>query len=406
MPSTPGRVYVRPPVTSRLSDFPRPFWLLALGTLVNRVGLLVLPFLSLFLTGERGLSIEQATLVVGLHGAGAFAAGALGGALADRVGRKAVLVASLAGGAVLIASVPLATRFASIAGLVAAYGLVGEMYRPAVSAVVADTVDPARQKRAFALLYWAINVGSAVGPALGGLLAERHFGLLFSVDAATMAVYAGIIALGISETRPAHVPDAPRAPRALGGVLKDRRLVGLTAASFAVGTAFMQAFTTLPLVMRAQGLSAAAFGATIGLNGVVLILVSLPVARWMETRASSRTLAAAVATIALGLGVNAVAETPAVYALGVVLWSLGEVAFLPIVPAIVAGLAPADLRGTYQGVHQSGWGAAHMAGPILGGLVLARGGATALWLSGAALCLAAAAGILALRLGDDRGAAL
>ena len=379
------------------SDYPRTFWLLVAGTLVNRIGLLVLPFLSLYLTAARGLTVTQATLVIGLHGAGSFAAGITGGALADAVGRKTVLVGSLAGGAVLMASIPLAAGFAGLAALVLAYGFVGEMYRPAVSAVVADTVDPARRKRAFALLYWAINVGAALGPALGGLLAEHSFRLLFTADAATMAVYAAVVAVGVAETRPERPPAVPGARGALAGALRDRRLVGLTLVTFAVGAAFVQSYTTLPLAMRAQGIAPGAYGLVIGLNGLLVVLLSLPVARWMEARHRPGVLAGAVVLIALGIGTYALAETAWGYAAGVVLWSVGEVAFLPVLPAIVASLAPERARGTYQGVHQSGWGLAHTAGPLAGGAVLTAFGADALWTAGLALCLVAA---VAIALGD------
>ena len=390
-------------MAGRLSDYPRTFWLLLAGTLVNRIGLLVLPFLSLFLTGERGMSVQEATLVIGLHGAGAFAAGAIGGTLSDLVGRKAVLVGSLGGGAVLMAAIPYAGSFPALAVLVAAYGFVGEMYRPAVSAVVADTVAPERQRRAFALLYWVINVGAAVGPALGGALAERSFGLLFALDAASMAVYALVVAFGVAESRPVRTEASggPAGPGALATALRDRRLVGLTLVVFAVAVAFVQSYTTLPLAMRADGLSPSAFGAVIGLNGAIVVVLSLPVARWMETRHSTASLAAAVVLIALGVGAYAAADATWEYAGGIVLWSLGEIAFLPVLPALVAGLAPDGLRGTYQGVYQSGWGLAHMVGPIAGGQVLARFGADALWMGCLALGLLAAAGVAVLRLGDE-----
>lgn len=395
-------------MTDRFSDYPRTFWLLVAGTLVNRIGLLVLPFLALYLTAERGLSVGQATLVIGLHGAGAFVAGAVGGRLSDVVGRKAVLVGSLGGGALLIASIPHTTGFSALAAAVLAYGFVGEMYRPAVSAVVADTVEPDRQRRAFAVLYWAINVGAAVGPAIGGALAERSFGLLFTLDAASMAAYALVVAVGVAESRPARAlqPEALRpdgAPRrgAFGVALRDVRLVGLTAVLFAVGVAFVQLWTTLPLVMRADGIAPLAYGRVVALNGLIVVALSLPVARWMEARHRSATLAAAVALIGVGLGLFAVADTPAGYAGGVVLLSLGEIAFLPVLPALVARIAPDGLRGTYQGVHQSGWGLAGAVGPVLGGQTFARLGPTALWAGCLALGLAAAAAVVVLRLGDE-----
>ena len=395
-------------MTSRAAAYPRTFWLLIAGTLVNRIGLLVLPFLSLFLTAERGLTVEAATLLVGLHGAGAFAAGVAGGVLADRIGRKAVLVASLGGGALLMVAIPYAPGVVWLGATVAAYGFVGEMYRPAVSALVADTVDPARHARAYALLYWAINVGAAVGPALGGVLAERSYGLLFTVDAATMAVYALVVAVGVREARPvprpgdAAVPDWPRTGRAgsLGAALRDGRLVGLTFVSFAVGTAFVQTYVTLPLVMRADGIAPDAYGAVIGLNGAIVVLLSLPVARWMETHSGSRTLAAAIALIGVGVGAYAFADTAWEYAGGIVLLSLGEIACLPVMPALVARRAPDERRGTYQGVYQSGWGLAHMVSPVAGGLVLSAFGADALWTCGFVLCLIAAAAVAAYGLGD------
>ena len=394
-------------MTPRAAAYPRTFWLLVAGTLVNRIGLLVLPFLSLFLTAERGMTVAQATLLVGLHGAGAFAAGIAGGVLADRLGRKAVLVASLGGGALLMIAIPYAPGVVWLGATVAAYGFVGEMYRPAVSALVADTVEPARQARAYALLYWAINVGAAVGPALGGALAERSFGLLFAVDAATMAVYALVVAVGVRETRPVWAPrettdgtaDRPRAG-SLGDALRDGRLAGLTFVSFAVGTAFVQTYVTLPLVMRADGISPGAYGAVIGLNGAIVVLLSLPVARWMETHGGSGTLAAAVALIGAGVGAYAFADTAWEYAGGIVLLSLGEIACLPVFPALIARLAPDGLRGTYQGVHQSGWGLAHMVSPVAGGLVLTAFGADALWACGFGLCLLAAAAVAAYGLGD------
>ena len=253
-----------------LSGYPRAFWVLFAGTLVNRLGLVVLPFLTLYLTGERGYSIEQATLVVSLYGVGAFAAGPLGGALSDRYGRRSVLIGSLLGGAVLMMAIPRMGAFAPLAGLVLAFGLVGEMYRPVVSAAVSDLVPAHRFARAFALIYWAINLGAAIGPSMGGVLAERvGYTALFTVDAATMIVFALVIAVGVPETRPeAPEADPAEGPLASGvaealvsrtdGIrraLRDPRLVGLSLATFGVGTAFVQAFSTLPLVMEADGLS-------------------------------------------------------------------------------------------------------------------------------------------------------
>ncbi|MDX1530491.1 MAG: MFS transporter [Rhodothermales bacterium] len=383
------------------SGYPRAFWVLWAGTLVNRLGLVVLPFLTLYLTTVRGLRVEQATLVVGLYGAGTFAASFIGGALADRIGRKAVLVSSLVSGGLLLAMVPLVKGVAAIAALVLAVGFAGEMYRPAVSAAVADLVPEERQGRAFVLIYWAINLGAAVGPAVGGFLAETSYVLLFGLDAATMVAFALIVAVGVPETRPPDEPEVGAVPalrpRRLGVALSDGLLVAITLVTLVVGVVIFQAYSTLPLTMRADGLGERAYGLAITVNGGLVVLLSLPVARWVERRVSGVTLAAAVATVAVGVGLHGVADAFAGYALAVAVWTLGEVAYLPIMPALIARLSPRHLRGTYQGVYAAGWGLAKMLGPVLGGLVFGALGAGVLWASCAAVGFGAAGALLLLR---------
>ncbi len=79
---------------------------------------------------------------------------------------------------------------------------------------------------------------------------------------------------------------------------------------------------------------------------------------------------------------------------GVVLWTVGEVTGMPAAAAIVANLAPADLRGRYQGVFAMSWGVAFAVGPVLGGGLLTRFGSRPLWATCFALCAAVAAGHL------------
>ena len=383
-------------------SFPRPFWALWAGTLVNRTGEMVLPFLPLFLVAERGLGVEQATVAVSLYGGGSLLGGVVGGTLSDRVGRRAVLLLSLVGGAACLIAVALVQPFALLAPTVFACGLLSEMYRPAVSAAVSDLVPGDDQPRAYALIYWAINLGVAIGPVLGGLLAEWTFTALFVVDGVTMLVYAAVVVVAVPETRPDVPPPAADAPRvrradALRGALADGPLVGLALAMLGVGLGFVQLFSTLPLAMDADGLRPLDYGLTISINGGLIVLLSLPVSTWVGRRIGGLAPALGVALIGVGLAVTAPAHTLAGYAVGAVLWTLGEMAFLPIVPTLVSRLAPPAWRGTYQGVYHGAWGLAKTLGPALGGLVFARLGPAWVWGGASALAFAASVGMVALR---------
>ena len=373
-----------------LAAYPRPFWMLVVGTFVNRTGLVVLPFLALYLSGPRGFSVAQATLAVSLYGAGAFAGGFAGGWLADRVGRRPVLLASLGGASLPMAAIPFAPPFAAVAALAFAFGVLSEMYRPAVSAAVADMVEEARRPRAYAIVYWAINLGAAVGPAVGGLIAERSYFGLFVLEGATLFAYAGIVLAFVPETQPAMAEGAERPRIDLRPVAHDGALAALAVAVLLVGLGFYQLFTTLPLAMEADGLSERYFGLVVTVNGALIVLIGLPVAAYAGERLTSWPVPAAVALVALGFALQIPAHTFGAYAACAVVWTLGEMAFLPVVPTIVARLAPVELRGSYQGVYHGSWGLAKMLGPALGGLVLAGFGSSVLWTAAATLAAVAA----------------
>ena len=382
---------------ARAAGYPRTFWMLVAGTFVNRTGLVVLPFLALFLTTQRGFGIAQATLAVSLYGAGAFAGGFAGGWLSDRVGRRPVLLLSLLGGAVAVAAIPFAGTFEGVAAVTLAFGFLGELYRPAVSAAVADLVPESRQPRAYAIVYWAINLGAAVGPAVGGLIAMRSYLGLFLLDGATMLAYAVVVMVAVPETRPEAEGGGPPPVLRLGPVVHDGALAALALVVLCVGVGFFQLFSALPLTMAADGLSELDYGLIVTINGGLIVLVGLPVAGWVGRRLVGWAVPLAVALVAVGLGLHAPAHSFLGYALGAVVWTFGEMAFLPVVPTLVSRLAPVHLRGSYQGVYHAAWGLAKMVGPVLGGAVLAGYGASALWGGASALVFGAAGVLLALQ---------
>ena len=271
-------------------------------------------------------------------------------------------------------------------------------------------VPEARRARAYAIVYWAINLGAAVGPALGGWIASRSWTGLFVLEGATLLGYAAVVLVAVPESRPpaasANAPGTPaplpssRSPRralSLGPVLRDGALAALAVAVLLVGVGFVQLFSVLPLVMDAAGLSELDYGLVVAVNGGLIVLVGLPVAAFVGERLTSWWVPGAVAAVAAGLALTAGADSLTTYALVAVVWTLGEMAFLPVVPTVVAGLAPERLRGSYQGVYHAAWGMSKMLGPALGGFVLAGAGSVALWLGAGALAGVAAVVLAALR---------
>jgi MFS family permease len=401
-----------PSLRARLAEatggLPRPFYVLCAGTLVSRIGTFVVPFLALYLTQVRGLSVVQAGSVAALYGAGGAFAGPLGGFLADHIGRRALMVASLALGGLGMILLGQFRSLEVIAPAVFVLALVTEMYRPGMQAAVADLVPPSDRVRAYGLLYWVINLGFSIGLTIGGLLATVSFTLLFVCDGLTTLAFALLVWRGVPETRPAPAAGAERglAAAAAGFLAPYRdgtflRFLGLGALIIII---FMQHISTFPIDMAAHGVSRAAFGSVLALNGIVIVLVQPFLSPVLARHNRSRVLAAGSALVAAGFGLNAVADAAPWYALGVVIWTLGEVGVLPVANTVVADLAPTHLRGRYQGAFGMSWGVASFVAPLLGSYVLQEFGSLPLWLGTLALGLLVAAGHLALapRLARER----
>lgn len=346
------------------------------GTFVNRVGSFVQPFLALYLAGPRELSASTVGTVVACFGLGSFASQPIGGYVADRVGRRATLVASMIGSAAAFMLFAAARGLVVIAIAAVLAGMMIDAYRPAVSAIVADLVRPEHRPRAFALLYWVINLGVAVAGVAGGFLASRSYWLLFVLDAVTCLVFAALIARFVPET---HTRAAGAAGHGYGPVLRDGLLLGLVASIFLGSLVYMQSFVTLPLAVRADGHGPEGYGLVYAVNPVTVIVLQ-PLVLWLIDRLPAVSLLAG-SSVVMGLGfwMTAAAESLPVFGLTVFVWTLGEVGFNAVGPALIADIAAPELRGRYNGLVGVAFGAAAFLAPLLGTRLFDQVGETALW---------------------------
>jgi MFS family permease len=381
-----------------LRGLPRPFWVLFTGTLVNRVGGFVLIFLTIYLTEVRGLTPALAGTIVSTYGLGAMFGSALGGALSDRVGRLPVLVGSLIGGAVAVTALGLVTSLTAIAAAAAATGFLYEMYRPVVSAAIADLVAPEHRVRAYGLIYWAVNIGASIAPIAGGqIVAALGYRVLFIADAITTALFGIVLWVALPETHRARSASANVTVAAMiGTIARDRRFAAVCVLTLGLFLVFFQSFIGLPIDIRAHGLSPATFGALIAINGVMIVLLQPLIGELIASRNRLTVLAVASCLMAVGFGMNAVVGSIAGYTVSVVIWTMGEILFTPASTALVADMAPAEVRGLYQGAFAITFSLAFALAPLVGGLTIARLGAEWLWIGCLAAGLIVAAGFARL----------
>ena len=378
------------PWQRRVGGLPRPFWYLWSGTLVNRLGSFVGPFLALFLTRSRGFSTVEAGLVLTCFGLGSALSQGFGGALADRIGRRRTMVGGLVSASATLLLVGLAQSVWLLSLAVLLYGCCLDLFRPASQAAVADLVVVADRPRAYGLLFWAVNLGFSVSAPVAGLLADHSYLWLFVGDAATSLVFAGLILRGVPETRPERPPGT--APGTFRDVLGDRLMLALVSCIVVQALVYMQAFSTLPLVFSADGLGPSRYGLCMGLNGLLIVVLQPFLLDLRGRFASGRVLLTANIILGIGFGLTAFAHDTPTHLAAISVWTVGEVLGTGILGSIVASISPPHLRGRYMGVFGTSFGVAAFLGPLLGTMVLAHLGENVLWAGCTVLCLIAGVG--------------
>ncbi|MGW3557109.1 MDR family MFS transporter [Streptomyces sp. NPDC000963] len=380
-----------------VSGLPPGFWWLWLSTLVNRTGAFVLTFLSLYLTVELGHSAWFAGLVVALHGLGGVAGSPLGGMLTDRWGRRPTMVTMHLAGAACAAALAVVTSAWGIAAVVLLMGVAMQAVRPSINATIADMVPAHDVRRAYALNYWALNLGFAVASLGGGAAAFLGYRTLFVVDALATVLCAVIVYLRLPETRPerrtsTEEKSAAEPKVSMLSVLRDAPFRTLVLLNLLVCLVFTAPWIGLPLTMADQGLSASSYGAVISVNGVVIVGFQLLVNKLTDKRSPVLLLVLSSLLFALGTGATALAGSSVAFAATVVVWTVGEMIHVPTNAAATARLAPEHARGRYQGVMGMSWAVAGFVAPILAGAIVDGPGPDVLWAATAAIGVLAAAG--------------
>jgi len=390
---------------------------LAVGDLVSNFGFaLVFPFFSLYLTLSLGASLFQAGLLLGVYGICRVISTGTAGWLVDRFGRRPVMLVSIVATSILLAGMALTRDITTTALLLLALGLFDPAFTPAARAAVSDVVPDARRPRAFGVLAVAQNVGWIAGPAIGAGLASFGYSLLFSVAAVAVASYAFVLLKFVRETRPVddllkHDPPPgkagewppPSAPPVSAAVAASVRRSAAVFAVFVlliflVHIAEAQWFTTLPVYgVDHLGLSTELWGLLFALNGLLIVLLQLPLTRVMERRPKLPLIAFAVLATGAAYGLVVLIPGPGLalpFLAGLmVLITIGEMIFLPLLPSFAADLAPERARGRYQGALEGAVAAGAVLGPPLGGFCLEAAPGVLLWAISAVVCVAGGIGL-------------
>ncbi len=376
-----------------LRGLPREVWLVCASTLINRLGTMALPFLVLYLTEGRRWTPAEAGYGMMVYGAGALTAGPFSGRLADRLGHVHILKASLWSSGALLLLLPFASTKPLLFGLIFLWAGLTQAFWPSAMALLTGLAAPEQRKAVFALHRLSVNLGMAVGPAAGGLIAHHSYRWVFWTDG--LSTLAGAAMLSLLLKAP-PTPSLPQDHTPGGSPWRDRHLLFLLLPFIPALMVFFQIEGTLPLwVVRDLGLGSGFFGILFTVNTLLIVVLEVPLNLAMGHWRHGRLLLLGSLCLAVGFGLTAWATTYTMLIVTTVIWTFGEMILFPAISDAVATLAPPDRRGEYMGLLSLAFAAALALGPWLGVLAYAKAGPRSVWL--ATFLIAGSAGLLLAR---------
>ena len=393
-----------------LADFPRQFWILFGGTLINQIGSgMVFPFLTLYLHQRLSLSMTLVGVILSVWSVSALLGQLLGGSFTDQFGRKKLMAFSLGATAIGLVGFGLADTLATAVIAVVFEGFVSAMFQPARDAMVADLVESDKRPQAYGLLRVVANLGIAIGPAIGGFLASVSYLIAFLASASATLLFFFITVFLMYETKTSTAPRKQTSAAASGNfatVFRDRLFVVFTAATALAVIAYAQMMTVLPVYMKDQfSLGETFFGWVMTTNAGMVVLLQFPITRLTEKLPRLPLIAVGAVLYATGVASVALASSFEHFIASMVVLTLGEMIVVPTATALTADLAPPELRGRYMGVLGLTWNVGFGIGPILGGVITDQIAPRALWpITGSAALVGALVLLLLWRLAPLRAA--
>jgi MFS family permease len=388
---------------SILKEYPGTFWTLIGALFIDRVGgALIFPFLSLYLTSKFSIGMTEVGTLFAIISICSFVGSMLGGALTDKFGRRVLMMFGLVASATSMLIIGFAEDMRVIYIGAVFVGLLSDIGHPATQAMVADVLPEAKRLDGFGILRVVANLAVTIGPAVGGIIAAKSFTWLFIIDAIASTLTALIVLLVLPETKPA-VSEGQKAPsifetfKGYSIPIRDglfMAFLGVTAVSTLV---YMQMNSTLSVYLRDyHNIDTQHFGYIISMNALMVVLMQFWITRKIAKVQPMILMTVGTLLYAIGFAAYGFTTTYPLFLLAMVIITIGEMIVSPTSSALVARLAPADMRGRYMAVTGFSWIIPSMIGPLAAGLIMDNGDARWVWYACGILGVLATSGYFVL----------
>jgi len=348
---------------SNFGGLSKEVWWLSLITFVNRVGAMVIPFLSLYL--NESLCFEQGQIgwIMTAYGLGSLAGSILGGKLTDRLGYYKVILMSLVFTGINFLWVMHVESFEMICVSFFLLILLADMGRPAFFVALSAYSKPENKTRSLTLIRLAINLGMGAGPMLGGILiATLSYQSLFYIDGFTCLI-AALIMIKVLHPKKAKVQDEEIVPNNPVLPQRDFPYILFLIALCLFAMIFMPIFSLVPLFYRSIfQLSEFSIGLIIGLNGFMIVVLEMPLISWLQKKKWTN-----IGYTIFGLLLTGISYLMLLYeswvgivVLSMVVMTIGEMISFPFSNKFALDRSKKGRQGAYMGLYTVAFAVAHI----------------------------------------------
>jgi MFS family permease len=389
------------------NEFPRLFWIVVGTRFVDAFGsTLLFPFFALYITQRFGVGMTQAGVLLGMSSLFGLIGSMAGGALADKFGRRQLILFGLVFSAISSLSLGLANDIRMLYPLIIVIGLLSHVAGPAYEAMLVDILPEEKRQEGYGILRIVFNFAWIFGTALGGLIASRSFFALFVIDSIMSCIVAALIFRLLPETMPQVKEEKQKDAESLWQtvlgyrlVLKDLAFVAFTFAGTLALIVYQQQYSTLAVYMRdVHGIDSQGFGAILSITGLEVVVFQFWISRTIRRRPAFLIMTLSTFIFAIGFFMYGMVSSFILFAFTAVIVCLGEMLFFPTSSALAANFAPKDMRGRYMAVSGLVWSIPATIGPAAAGIIMDNYNPNLVWYIGGVICIISGIGYYALHL--------
>ncbi len=337
-------------------------WWLALITLINRAGTMVIPFLSLYLTEDLSFTLTDVGWVMSAFGLGSVVGSWLGGKLTDKIGAYKIMVFSLIVSGFLFIGIQYVTDFTNLCLSIFVLITVADLFRPALFVALNSYSKPENKTRSVTLIRLAINLGFSAGPAVGGMIIVGiGYGGLFWVDGIT-CILAGLLFVKILNPKKAPVAEEKEVVNRQSAYTDGKYLI-FVIAILLYALVFMQYFSTIPLYYKdGHHLTEFEIGILFAGNGLLIFLLEMPMVKWLENNGRSKEFLMIIGALLTGASfiILNMTDWTGILVVGLFLITFGEMIFFPFSNAFAMERSNRGNKGEYMALYMMAFSFAHI----------------------------------------------